>query len=44
LHAWSLVHGLANLILAGQIEYDREMIRSVVGLTFGLGKVSPDCA
>jgi AcrR family transcriptional regulator len=44
LHAWSLVHGLANLILAGQIAYDRELIRSAVGLTFGLGKASPDGA
>jgi AcrR family transcriptional regulator len=30
LRAWSLVHGLACLILDGQIEYDRELIRSVV--------------
>lgn len=44
MHAWSLVHGLANLILAGQIAFDREMISSVVGLTFGLGKASPDGA
>ena len=44
MHAWSLVHGLANLILAGQIGYDHELIRSVVALTFGLGRDPPDCA
>lgn len=37
LHAWSLVHGLAMLILDGQIEYDPEMVRKVVAMTdFGL--------
>ena len=37
LHAWSLVHGLAMLILDGQVEYDAEMIRKVVTLAdFGL--------
>lgn len=30
LHAWSLVHGLAMLILDGQVEYDREMVRNIV--------------
>lgn len=30
LHAWSLVHGLAMLILDGQVEYDPEMVRKVV--------------
>ena len=41
LHAWSLVHGLAMLILDGQVEYDPEMIRKVVTMTdFGLGQ---DC-
>lgn len=44
IHAWSLVHGLANLILAGQIENDPKLIRSVVALTFGLGKEAPDRA
>lgn len=44
IHAWSLVHGLANLILAGQIENDPKLIRSVVALTFGLGKETPDRA
>lgn len=39
LHAWSLVHGLAMLILDGQIEYDPAMIRKVVTMTdFGLGQ------
>lgn len=39
LHAWSLVHGLAMLILDGQIEYDPVMIRKVVTMTdFGLGQ------
>ncbi len=41
LHAWSLVHGLAMLILDGQIEYDPVMIRKVVTMTdFGL---TQDC-
>ena len=30
LHAWSLVHGLAMLILDGQVEYDPAMVRKVV--------------
>ncbi|ATW02738.1 TetR/AcrR family transcriptional regulator [Sphingorhabdus sp. YGSMI21] len=30
LHAWSLVHGLAMLILDGQVAYDPEMVRKVV--------------
>ena len=30
LHAWSLVHGLAMLILDGQIAYDPELVRKVV--------------
>lgn len=33
LHAWSLVHGLAMLILDGQVEYDPEMIRKVILMT-----------
>ena len=33
LHAWSLVHGLAMLILDGQVEYDPAMIRKVVLMT-----------
>lgn len=36
LHAWSLVHGLAMLILDGQIDYDPETIRKVV-LTAAIG-------
>lgn len=41
LHAWSLVHGLAMLILDGQIQYDPALIRKVVTMTdFGLGQ---DC-
>lgn len=43
-HAWSLVHGLANLILAGQIDNDPQVIRAVVAHTFGLGRDAPDCA
>jgi AcrR family transcriptional regulator len=30
LHAWSLVHGLAMLILDGQVDYDPAMVREVV--------------
>ena len=37
LHAWSLVHGLAMLILDGQVDYDPEMIRNVV-LTTAIGQ------
>lgn len=33
LHAWSLVHGLAMLILDGQVEYDPDMVRKVVQAT-----------
>lgn len=33
LHAWSLVHGLAMLILDGQVEYDPDMVRKVVLMT-----------
>ncbi len=33
LHAWSLVHGLAMLILDGQVEYDPEMVRKTVVMT-----------
>ncbi|WP_417613716.1 TetR/AcrR family transcriptional regulator [Parasphingorhabdus sp.] len=33
LHAWSLVHGLAMLILDGQVEYDPAMVRKVVRMT-----------
>ncbi|MEH6758086.1 MAG: TetR/AcrR family transcriptional regulator [Parasphingorhabdus sp.] len=30
LHSWSLVHGLAMLILDGQVEYDPDMVRKVI--------------
>lgn len=43
-HAWSLVHGLANLILDGHIAYDPQAVRAVVALTFGLDRSLPDCA
>ena len=33
LYAWSLVHGLAMLILDGQVEYDPGMVRKVVMMT-----------
>ncbi|WP_339825343.1 TetR/AcrR family transcriptional regulator [uncultured Parasphingorhabdus sp.] len=33
LHAWSLVHGLAMLILDGQVAYDPAMVRKVVLMT-----------
>lgn len=35
LHAWSLVHGLAMLILDKRVEWDEAMVAEVVGLTFG---------
>lgn len=44
MHAWSLVHGLADLILAGHIDNDPKLIRAVVGHTFGLGRDGPDSA
>ena len=44
LHAWSLVHGLSHLILAGQIDNDPDKIRSVISRTFGLDRGSGDCA
>lgn len=38
LHAWSLVHGLANLILAGHIDNDPTTIRAALAHTFGLNR------
>lgn len=39
LHAWSLVHGLAMLILDRRIDWDEAMVASVVGMTFkGFGQ------
>ena len=35
LHAWSLVHGLAMLVLDRRIEWDEAMVEQVVGMTFG---------
>lgn len=35
LHAWSLVHGLAMLILDRRIEWDEQRVADVVALTFG---------
>jgi len=35
LHAWSLVHGLAMLILDRRIDWDEALVDRVVGLTFG---------
>ena len=35
LHAWSLVHGLAMLILDRRIDWDEAMVDKVVALTFG---------
>ena len=35
LHAWSLVHGLAMLILDRRIDWDEAMVEQVVGMTFG---------
>ncbi len=34
LHAWSLVHGLAMLLLDGRISWDEKKIADVIGLTF----------
>ncbi len=44
MHAWSLVHGIANLILAGHIDNDPQLIRAIVAHTFGLGRAGPDTA
>lgn len=44
LHAWSLVHGIANLIVDGQVAWDEELVRAVIAGTFGLDRTSPDCA
>lgn len=35
LHAWSLVHGLAMLVLDRRIDWDEERIEQIVGMTFG---------
>ncbi|WP_428679716.1 TetR/AcrR family transcriptional regulator [Sphingopyxis sp.] len=35
LHAWSLVHGLAMLIIDRRIEWDDALVERVVGMTFG---------
>ncbi|AMO70758.1 hypothetical protein AZE99_01820 [Sphingorhabdus sp. M41] len=45
LHAWSLVHGLAMLILDGQIEYELDKVRNVILMTdFGEGQASAQSA
>ena len=35
LHAWSLVHGLAMLVLDRRIEWDEALVEQIVGMTFG---------
>ncbi len=35
LHAWSLVHGLAMLVLDRRIEWDEALVERVVSLAFG---------
>ena len=35
LHAWSLVHGLALLVIDRRIEWDVGLVERVVGMTFG---------
>ncbi|MBN8846006.1 MAG: TetR/AcrR family transcriptional regulator [Sphingomonadales bacterium] len=35
LHAWSLVHGLAMLVLDRRIGWDEALIGQIVGMTFG---------
>lgn len=36
LHAWSLVHGLAHLVIDGQVEYQPDLMKAVIDGTFGL--------
>lgn len=38
LHAWSLVHGLAVLVLDRRIAWDEAQIASVIDMTFGIAK------
>lgn len=35
LHAWSLVHELAMLVIDRRIEWDEALVEEVVGMTFG---------
>jgi len=35
-HAWSLVHGLAHLVLDRQIDNDPDRIEAIVAMTFGI--------
>lgn len=35
LQAWSVVHGLANLIVDGQVAWDEELVRAAIGGSFG---------
>lgn len=35
LHAWSLVHGLAMLVLDKRIDWDEALVEQIVGMTFG---------
>jgi len=35
LHAWSLVHGLAMLVIDRRIAWDEALVEKVVGMTFG---------
>jgi AcrR family transcriptional regulator len=37
LHAWSLVHGLAMLILDGRVAWDDAKLRQILALTFDMG-------
>lgn len=34
LHAWSLVHGIANLVVNGQVAWDEDLVRGILALTF----------
>lgn len=35
MHAWSLVHGLAMLVLDKRIDWDETLVEQIVGMTFG---------
>jgi AcrR family transcriptional regulator len=40
-HAWSIAHGLATLMLEGQVEADEALIAQVIGMAVPLDKSAP---
>ena len=43
LHAWSIVHGIANLIVDGQVVWDETLVRAILARTFGQDRDAAGC-